>query len=66
VGNSSYTLSLIFRNHASGALIAESEISYVMISTDTQKSTRVPDDLRAKLELGAPNRQVNHAGIELS
>ncbi|RBP51646.1 acyl-CoA thioesterase [Arenicella xantha] len=63
VGNTSYTLTLEFRNHETQAVVAESEIVYVMISVQSLKSVPIPDDLRAKLEVGAPDQFTNHAGI---
>jgi len=63
IGNTSYTLKLGFNNHATSAVIATAEIVYVMINTKKHAKAKIPDDLRAALEEGAPNVVVDHAGV---
>ena len=62
IGNTSYTLKLVFSNYGTGAAIATAEIVYVMISTQEHGKTAIPDDLREALEKGAPDLVVDHAG----
>lgn len=64
IGNSSYTVDFDIRNYQTGAQIATAEIVYVMV--DAQKFTKIgiPQDLRSKLEAGAPGVCVDHAGVK--
>lgn len=64
LGNSSYTLAFEISNHQTGANIASAEAVYVMVSAANFTKMTIPDDLRRKLEQGAPGIVVNHAGIE--
>jgi len=65
IGNSSYTLVFDIVNYLTGAQIASAEIVYVMVSATEFSKMNVPDDLKLKLEKGAPGIVVNHAGVEL-
>lgn len=66
VGNTSYTLLLSIGNYEDGTVIATAEIVYVMVSATEFTKISIPSDLKQKLELGAPGKLVNHAGVELS
>ena len=64
IGNTSYTLKLVFSNYGTDAAIATAEIVYVMISTEKHGKTAIPDDLKEALENGAPDVVVDHAGVK--
>jgi acyl-CoA thioester hydrolase len=66
VGNSSYTFEFEIRNYQTGIMIASAQVIYVMVDATEFTKMRIPDDLRQKLEQGAPAVIVNHAGIDLA
>jgi acyl-CoA thioester hydrolase len=66
VGNSSYTFEFEIRNYLTGIMIASAQVIYVMVDATAFTKMRIPDDLRQKLEQGAPAVIVNHAGIDLA
>jgi acyl-CoA thioester hydrolase len=66
VGNSSYTFEFEIRNYLTGIMIASAQVIYVMVDATEFTKMRIPDDLRQKLEQGAPTVIVNHAGIDLA
>ena len=65
IGNSSYTLLFDITNYATGVEIAKAEIVYVMVNATEYRKMAIPDDLKQKLEKGAPGKLVNHAGFDL-
>ena len=62
VGNSSFTLQLSFRDHDSNTGIADAQITYVMVTAGDHGKTPIPDDVRLRLEKGAPDCVTDHAG----
>lgn len=62
VGNTSFTLRCEFRVAGSEPVICESETIYVLVDHATLTKRRVPQDMRERLERGAPEVTVNHAG----
>ncbi len=62
VGTTSFTLRCQFRIAGEENVICESETIYVLVDHDTLKKRLVPDDMRARLEAGAPDQRVDHAG----
>lgn len=62
LGNSSFSVSLAFYDHASGKAIATTEITYVMIVPSRGGKTPIPEDLRSLLAAGAPGQMISHAG----
>lgn len=65
IGNSSYTLSFSITNHVTGAEVANAEVIYVMVNTATYTKMPIPEDLKQKLKLGAPNQIINHSGVSI-
>lgn len=65
IGNSSYTLAFNIFNYVTGSEIATAEIVYVMVSATEFSKMTIPAELKQKLEQGAPNVVVNHAGVAL-
>lgn len=61
VGNTSFALSCEFRRAGTEPVLCTGETVYVLVD-HTLKKTPVPDDLRARLERGAPGVQTDHAG----
>ena len=66
VGNSSYTFEFEIRNYETGNSVASAEVVYVMVDAAEYTKLPIPDDLRQKLEQGAPGVIVNHAGVDIS
>ncbi len=62
IGSSSYTLKIDFYNHSSGDSIASCEITYVMVSTTDYEKMEIPQNLREKLERGAPGVVIDQTG----
>ena len=62
IGNSSYTLAMRFVNHQTDALVATTEVTYVMVGAHDHKKTKVPDDMRTALEAGAVGVVVDQVG----
>ncbi len=63
IGNSSYSLRIDFYNHESSKLLASAEIVYVMVSVNQHTKMEIPQDMRKKLERGAPGIKIDHAGL---
>ena len=61
VGDSSYSFSMEFTDYASGRLVANSEIVYVMVQPDRQGKMTIPDHLRAAL-----SRELEETIIDLA
>lgn len=63
VGTTSYAMRVAISEHASGRLVAETEIVYVLVAAQGHHKTPVPDWLRARLLAGAPGVRVDMAGL---
>jgi acyl-CoA thioester hydrolase len=63
LGNSSYGLTVSFARHDDGTPVAEAEAIYVMVTREPWEKTPIPEDIRARLEVGAPGVTTNHAGV---
>lgn len=62
IGNTSFTLQVEFHNYKSQKHIASAEITYVMVSATEYKKVPLTDEMREKLEKGAPGVIIDHAG----
>ena len=62
LGNTSYTLGVRFENYASGQVLAEATITYVVIDAKSMLKMPISDAMRAELERGAGGVTVDHAG----
>ena len=62
LGNTSYTLGVRFENYASGQVLAEATITYVVIDAKAMTKMPIPESMRAELERGAGGVTVDHAG----
>lgn len=63
LGTTSYTLKVLFRNFLTDVLIAEAEITYVMVKADTSAKVAMPNKFRQQLVRGAAGSVINHAGV---
>lgn len=63
LGTTSFTLRVEFSQFASGAAIAGTELTYVLVDTAHHAKTPLPDWLRQRLLAGAPARSVDLAGV---
>lgn len=61
-GNTSFCLAAEFRLAGRDPVIFTCETIYVLIDPSTMAKCRIPDELRGRLEHGAPGIIVNHAG----
>ena len=64
IGNSSYTIGFELFDFETGNAVASAEIVYVMVSATEFTKRAIPDELKRKLEEGAANTVINHAGVE--
>lgn len=62
IGNTSFTLHLEFCRFGDQVLVAEADITYVLIQPSRMAKTPLPDSVRDKLEAGAPGVLISHAG----
>ncbi|MGQ0699264.1 MAG: acyl-CoA thioesterase [Panacagrimonas sp.] len=62
VGNTSFALATEFRVAGRDAVICTSETVYVLVDQRTLTKRAIPEDLRRRLEIGAPGVSVDHAG----
>ncbi|MBW0148438.1 acyl-CoA thioesterase [Marinobacter arenosus] len=62
IGNTSFTLHLEFHRYGDGVLIADADITYVMIQPSQMAKVSIPETIRALLEAGAPGVLISHAG----
>lgn len=62
IGNTSFTLHLEFYRHGDDLLVAEADITYVLIKPSEMAKTPVPDRVRELIETGAPGVLISHAG----
>ena len=63
IGNSSYTVAFELGNYDTGVKVASAELVYVMVSATEFIKRAIPEELKRKLEAGAPGLVVNHAGV---
>ncbi len=63
IGTTSFSLRLTFNRYTTNEELAVSEITYVMVDTDTFQKTPIPEELRIKLHKGGVNVVTDHAGI---
>lgn len=62
VGNTSFVLEQEMVRVGDGAPLCRAQAVYVMMTTEPFEKTRVPDDLRAALEEGAPDVLIDQSG----
>ncbi|WP_166268801.1 acyl-CoA thioesterase [Marinobacter caseinilyticus] len=62
LGNSSFSLHLVFRRFSDGEELASADITYVMISPAQASKKIIPDNLRHILDQGASGIVISHAG----
>lgn len=62
VGNTSFVLEQDIVHVDSGVPLCRAEAVYVMMTSEPFEKTRVPDDLRADLEKGAPGVLIDQSG----
>lgn len=62
VGNTSFQLNLALSRHGSDELLARCEMVYVLVDAQAFTKMAIPDDVRSKLESGAPGVTTDHAG----
>jgi len=62
MGNTSFSLQADIRHADDGRAIAHSEAVYVMMTTEPFAKTPVPDDLRERLQAGAPGVVIDQSG----
>lgn len=62
LGNTSFTLQADIHHADEGPAIARSQAVYVMMTTEPFAKTPVPDDLREKLQAGAPGVILDQSG----
>jgi acyl-CoA thioester hydrolase len=62
IGNTSFTVHLEFYRYGDDLLVAEADITYVLIQPLKMVKTQVPDRIRNLLEAGAPGVLISHAG----
>lgn len=65
IGNTSFTAQCDFYNYKTKQPVASAEITYVMVSATEFTKMPIPDDMRAKIEKGAPGVVVDHAGANV-
>jgi acyl-CoA thioester hydrolase len=63
LGNTSFALTMEIHDYLCGRRIATTTATYVLVTAKTHEKMRVPDDLRALLERGAPGTIVDQAGV---
>ena len=62
VGTTSFTLHLEFYRYGEGVLVADADITDVLMRPSEMAKTPVPDSIRELLESGAPGVLISHAG----
>ena len=65
IGNTSFTLHLEFYRFGENQLIADADITYVMIQPSKMAKVTVPGTIRELLEAGAPGVLISHAGEQV-
>lgn len=61
-GNTSFSLTIVFVNAATGALIATSQGTYVLLDAETFTKHPIPPELKRALQEGAQGKKFNQAG----
>ncbi len=64
IGNTSFTFQCEFYNYKNHRAVATAEITYVMVSATEFTKIPIPNDIREKIEKGAPSVLVDHAGAD--
>ncbi len=62
LGNTSLRLRLDFFRHPDRALLADAEITYVMVSPASLTKRQIPDAVRTLLQTGGAGVLISHAG----
>jgi len=62
LGNTSFNLHLEFLRFGEEQLVAEADITYVLIQSSKMAKTPITGDVREKLVAGAPGVLISHAG----
>lgn len=62
IGNTSFTVHLEFFRFGDEELVAEADITYVLIQPSKMAKTPIPANVRDKLEVGRPGVLISHAG----
>lgn len=62
IGNTSYRLEFEITNFSTQELVASAEIIYVLVSATEFTKMPIPENLKHKLEQGAPSIVIDHAG----
>lgn len=65
IGNTSFALHLEFYRFDEEQLIADADITYVMIQPSKMEKVAVPGTIRELLEAGAPGVLISHAGEQV-
>lgn len=65
IGNTSFTLEVEMRDYYSDRQIALAENIYVAVTAKCFEKISIPDEMKRKLQQGAPGVVYNHAGIRL-
>ena len=65
IGNTSFALTMQIYEHLSRRHVATMVATHVLVTAKTHRKMRVPDDIRALLQDGAPGTVVNQAGVVL-
>ncbi len=61
-GNTSFTLTVEFVNGATGALVATSQATYVLVDAKEFTKQIIPAEIKSALQEGAVGKQINQAG----
>ena len=62
IGNTSYTMQVVFSDHLSARPIATAEVTYVLVSAGDHQKLSLPADFRERLAAGAPDRRIDQSG----
>jgi acyl-CoA thioester hydrolase len=65
IGNTSLKLKFTIRQFESKQVVAEAEMVYVMVGSESYQKISVPEEVAAKLLAGSPGVVTNHAGINI-
>lgn len=63
IGTTSFSLRLSFNRHLTNEALAVSDITYVFVDSHTYQKTPIPNEIRTKLQDGAKNIIIDHAGV---
>ncbi len=62
VGNTSFTLKIIFARYPDEAPIVEANVTYVMVDPGSLTKTPIPDDVRNLINTAGKGTVISHAG----